>query len=135
MDADDIALLESVMESRSFEAGQELFAHSSHGDELFVVRAGEVEIRIPTTLHHHKRLATYGPGTVFGEVSFFDPGPRSAAAVASTDCEVLVLDQAGLEKLRQAHPEAALALLTELARAQGNSLRWTTAELHRISQW
>jgi CRP-like cAMP-binding protein len=46
------------------------------------VLRGRVDIRMPAAADRFKRLAIYGPGTVFGEIAFLDPGPRAAEAVA-----------------------------------------------------
>lgn len=59
-----------------------------------------------------------GPGTVFGELAFFDGGPRSATRWANDDVDLLHLPLAAFERLAAWHPRIARELLLE-----GNSLR------------
>jgi len=135
MSAEEISAFENSLRPLTVKGGKHLFKTGDHGDELYLVVRGEVDIRVPTTRHHYKRLAHYGPGTMFGEITFLEPGPRSADAVALRPCELLILDRSGFENLKRAHPAAAVAVLMALGRAEGRHLRWTTSELRRLSEW
>ena len=61
-------------------------------------------------------LAVMGPGEMFGELSLFDPGPRTATATAVTDTTLIGLGNADLQPWLTAHPEVATQLLAALAR-------------------
>lgn len=89
----------------------------------------------PAATDRFKRLAIYGPGTVFGEIAFLDPGPRAAEAVAVRPSELLVLGRADFNQLRIDYPDAAIALLLALSRLQSRSLRWSAKEIQRLIQW
>jgi CRP-like cAMP-binding protein len=52
---------------------------------------------------------------MFGELSLFDPGPRTATATALTDATVLGLGHAALRPWLTGRPEVAEALLQALA--------------------
>ena len=56
-----------------------------------------------------------GPGDMFGELSLFDPGPRTSTAVAITDSEVLGLGNNDLRPWLSGRPEVAQSLLQALA--------------------
>jgi CRP-like cAMP-binding protein len=56
-----------------------------------------------------------GPGDMFGELSLFDPGPRTSTAIAVTDSEVLGLGNTDLKPWLEGRPEVAQALLQALA--------------------
>jgi len=135
MMAEEVTLLEGFFRPRSLKGGAVLFHKGDMGQELYIVARGEVDIMLPTTRHHYKRLARCGPGTMFGEVSFFSPGPRTADAVASGKTELLVLDRPDFERLAQAHPAVAIALLNALGVTQGYYLRWAAGEINRLAQW
>ncbi|MCA9548849.1 MAG: SLC26A/SulP transporter family protein, partial [Myxococcales bacterium] len=135
MDAGEVAVLQAVLRSASFPAGAVIFNADDMGRALFVVLRGEVETQLPTTEHHHTRLAAYPPGTFFGEVAFLSPGPRAATAVAISDVEALELDREDFDLLRVRRPDVGAAVLLALARAQGAALRWSAAELRRMSEW
>jgi len=135
MREDEIASLDSVLRRQTFNRKEILVEAGARGDELFLIVSGEIDIRLPTGSHHYMRLAKFGPGTLFGEVAFLDPGPRTASAVGVRAGEVLVLNQAGFDELRRVHPGAAIAVLKALGRAMGDHLRWSTQEMHRLAQW
>lgn len=135
MRPDQVAALEGVVTNLSVDSGHRLFAAGDRGDHLYIVLRGEVELRLQTTRHHYKRFATCGPGTFFGEVSFLDPGSRTADAVVIAPTDLLVLSRDGLAHLEHDHPDAAVALLLMLARVQGEHLRRDAEEIQRMAHW
>ncbi|MDS4070487.1 MAG: SulP family inorganic anion transporter [Candidatus Competibacter sp.] len=131
----EIAGLAAVLRPRELASGERLFAAGDLGSELFLVLRGRVDIRLPAAAYRFKRLAIYGPGTVFGEVAFLDPGPRTAEAVAVRPSELLALNWADFNLLRESHPDAAIALLLALGRLESRTLRWSAREIQRLIQW
>lgn len=135
MSAAQVEALLAVLRPCHAEAGQKLFAAGDHGADMYIVVCGEVDVRLPTTPHHYKRLANCGPGTFFGEIALLDPGPRTADAYMVQPTELLRLDRHGLACLQRAHPDAAVLLLMALGKIQGHHLRRTDQELQRLAQW
>ena len=127
--------LRKVLESRILEKDEKLFSAGDFGDQLYLVISGEIDIRLPTTKHHYKRLATCQPGSFFGELALLNPGPRVADAVAVHKSEILILSRSSLDELCKTHPETSINLLMTLAKIQVEHLRWSTAELQRLSMW
>jgi uncharacterized membrane protein len=66
-------------------------------------------------------------GEVFGELSLFDGGARTATAVCLEDAELLVLDRDELLAFIRRYPDAALDLLTTM----GQRIRSTDEILRR----
>jgi CRP/FNR family transcriptional regulator, cyclic AMP receptor protein len=60
-------------------------------------------------------LAILGPGQMFGELSLFDPGPRSATVTAVTDSVLMGLSQDKLLVWLDGRPVVARGLLAQLA--------------------
>ncbi len=56
-----------------------------------------------------------GPGDMFGDLSLFDSGPRTATATAVTDSKLLSLGQDKVIPWVKEHPEVSLHLLARLA--------------------
>lgn len=131
----EIAALAAALRPRLLERGQRLFAAGDPGAELYLVLRGRVDIRLPATDDRYKRLAIYGPGTMFGDIAFLDPGPRAAEAVAIKPSELLTLSRADFDRLRDDHPDAAIALLLALGQQQSRALRWSAREIQRLIQW
>lgn len=135
MTAAELAPLQRVLKPHQLQAGTLLFESGAAGDSLFLVLHGEIEIRLPTTRHHYKRLAACQAGTYFGELALLSPGPRVATAIALQASELLELDAEGLAQLRRDSPHTAIRLLMTLARIEVEHLRWTTRELAHLSEW
>ena len=131
----EVAELASVLRPLALESGERLFDASEPGSELYLVLRGRIDIRLHVAGERYKRLAIYGPGTVFGEIVFLDPGPRAAEAVAVRRSELWVLSRADFDRLRKTYPDAAIALLLALGRSQSRALRWSTREIKRLIQW
>jgi CRP-like cAMP-binding protein len=72
-------------------------------------------------------LAQIGAGSVLGELSFFDGGPRSAGAWAVEDCDVASLAPDRYAAFEAANPRLARDLLFALGRILSLRLRRTTA--------
>src|SRR5688500_15989531 len=87
------ALSASMVEVR-LERGQVLFNEGDLGDRLYVVTSGKVKLQRTSADGRENVLAVIGPGEMFGELSIFDPGPRSSTAAAITDLTLLELGQA-----------------------------------------
>jgi SulP family sulfate permease len=124
-----LVALEQSMEKRSYKKGEKIFAGGDAGDELFLIRRGEVRIILPINekLSHH--LGTFGRGGFFGEMAFLDGAPRSADAVAITDTDVYLLSRKIFELFAPLHPNSSLVVMEGLASVLSARLRYTNAEL------
>ncbi|MCP5451167.1 MAG: SLC26A/SulP transporter family protein [Gammaproteobacteria bacterium] len=135
MKPEEVAALAAVLRPLELARGENLFSAGDSGAELYLILRGRVDIRIPVTADRHKRLAVFGPGTLFGEVAFLDPGPRTAEATAMKPSELLVMNRADFNQLRETHPDAAVALLLALGQIQSRAMRWSAKEIQRLMQW
>ncbi|HEX8170442.1 MAG TPA: DUF1003 domain-containing protein [Thermoanaerobaculia bacterium] len=112
LDESERADLERVFERRDVRSGEKIFALGEPGDSLYIVGSGAVELFVKDNAGSHIVLATCGPTEVFGELSLFDGGARTANAVCQEDGTLLVLDRDDLLTFLRGHPDAALDLLT-----------------------
>ena len=95
--------------------GQSLFKEGDDGDHLFVVSSGKVKLGTKSVDGRENLLMILGPGDMFGELSLFDPGPRTSTATAVTDAKLLSLGHEKLIPWLKENPEVALTLLGRLA--------------------
>lgn len=72
----------------TFKGGQMIFAAGDHGESMFVVVEGEVEVLVGDRV-----VETVPPGGIFGEMALIDKSARSAGARAKTNCRVAVLNE------------------------------------------
>ena len=106
--------------------GDRVFRRGDPGGSLYFVRSVRVQIVQEDLDGQRIVVSENGPGSVFGEVSLLDGGPRTADAVAAADAVLLTLDRDDLLEFVTKHPPASLALLTVM----GQRLR-STNELLR----
>jgi CRP-like cAMP-binding protein len=114
--ADDSATaLKARMVEVKVSKGQILFNEGDSGDRLYIVTDGKIKLGIKSIDGRENLLAVLGPGEMFGELSLFDPSPRTATATALTDAKLLGLGQEDLNLWLAEHPEVAKHLLRALA--------------------
>ena len=95
--------------------GEVLFHEGDSGDKLYIVLDGKVKLGRTSSDGRENLLAILGPGSMFGELSLFDPGPRSATVTAVTDAEFVSLSHEDLLRWLEGRPAVARGLLTQLA--------------------
>jgi CRP/FNR family transcriptional regulator, cyclic AMP receptor protein len=108
------ALRRSMTEMR-LAKGQVLFREGDRGDRLYVVGDGKIKLGQSSNDGRENLLAVLGPGEMFGELSLFDPGPRTATATAVTEVALLALGHADLVPWLTGRPEVSLSLLQQVA--------------------
>jgi CRP/FNR family transcriptional regulator len=115
LEPDAAAVLEAAMTTRSLVRGHVVFREGDPGDRLFVVVDGKVKISRASADGRENLLAVLGPGEMFGELSLFDPGPRTATASALTETTLASLDHDDLRPVLLERPHVAVHLLQALA--------------------
>ena len=115
LDDDGAAALRSCMNETRVARGRTLFNEGDPGDALYVVTQGKIKLGRSASDGRENLLAILGPGEMCGELSLFDPGPRTATATAVTDATVLGLGHDDLQSWLTGRPEVASHLLGALA--------------------
>lgn len=113
-DEEDRKALAQLVDYIQLKQGSRLFETGDHGDELYIVRAGKVEIFIRNVAGEKIVLTVAEQGDLFGELAMIDSGPRTATAVALEDTELIVLDRDNLLLFFQKKPDAALDMIAAM---------------------
>jgi len=113
-DPDFIAAVEH--EKLEYPADSVILDEGSEGRDLFVITLGEVLVsyNLDDTLDHPARLTRLTVNDVFGELSLFDSGPRSAEVKALSDCEVYKISGSSLMAFLDARPERGYFVIRDL---------------------
>jgi CRP-like cAMP-binding protein len=114
------------MTRRRFGPGDVVIAEGERDQSLAVVASGSVEVLVGSR-RKPRRARAQGPGTVLGEVAFFDGKPRSATVRALEPSEVLTLSVDAFEVLAARHPDLGRRLLADLGRILAVRLRLAEA--------
>jgi hypothetical protein len=106
-----LAELSGRLRPFSASAGVRVVTAGEEGDQLYIVRAGEVAV-----YHGDVAAAVAGPGSLFGGSAVLDPAPYSADIVATVDTDLLILDRTTLLDLMGRRPEVAAGIIAVLVR-------------------
>jgi SulP family sulfate permease len=128
----DLAAIQSCAAARAVAAGATVFQLGDRGDELFLIRRGEVRIEFPVGAGRFRTLAYFGRGNFFGEMGFLDQRARTATAVATAQTELFVLERSQFDKICRDRPLLNETVLSRMAAALAVRLRRTNVELRSL---
>ncbi len=116
VDPDMAESLARTLEPVEFPRGHVIFSEGELGDRLYIISSGKVKIGRRSPDGRENLLAVFGPSDMFGELSIFDPGPRTSSAATVTDVRAYSMDRPALREWITKHPEIAEQLLRVIAR-------------------
>jgi uncharacterized membrane protein len=124
---DDREALGARLAEKTFKAGDIVFSQGDVGPSMYIVRAGSVQIYLPSADKNTAPvvLKDLRTGEYFGELSLFDDKPRSASVRVLVDTVLLELTREELGEHLGRSPRAAMTILHEMA----ERLRETNAML------
>jgi CRP/FNR family transcriptional regulator, cyclic AMP receptor protein len=91
--------------------GTTVFAKGDAGTQLIAVLSGRIKIAVSSPEGREAVLNVVHEGEVFGEIALFDGRPRTAAAIAVTDCELMSIDRRHFLPLVREQPDIAIKLI------------------------
>jgi CRP/FNR family transcriptional regulator, cyclic AMP receptor protein len=95
--------------------GERLFAEGDAGDKLYIILSGKIKLTKAAPDGRENLLSVHGPGEMFGELSLFDPIPRTSSATALTNTRLAAVAHDDLRSWLSTRPEVAMHLLQALA--------------------
>ena len=116
LDDESARALRRQMSEVKLSRGEHLFLEGQDGDRLYVVLDGKLKLTRAATDGRENLLAVLGPGEMFGELSLFDPRPRTQGASAVTEATVAALAHDALRQLLLERPEVSMHMMQALAR-------------------
>jgi CRP/FNR family transcriptional regulator, cyclic AMP receptor protein len=119
----DLEAIAAASRVRSVRRGQVLFTTGDPSDTLILVLSGRVKVVVRSADGAELTLTIVQPGSMFGEISIADGGPRSADAEALEDCRLLFVPIDLIADLCSRVPSVTLAVMSSI-----------TAMLRRLTQ-
>jgi CRP/FNR family transcriptional regulator len=115
LDEGEARALRRQMTEVKLSRGEHLFNEGDDGDCLYVVLDGKMKLTRAAADGRENLLCVLGPGEMFGELSLFDPRPRTSTASAVTDAILASLRHDALRPWLKERPEVSLHMLRALA--------------------
>ncbi len=112
-DAATLAQLEQKLERATvvrFNEGAKIMVEGRPGLSMYIVLEGKVAVTINRRIV--EKLST---GGVFGEMALVDQSPRTASAMARSDCALLAINREALIALVKSDPAIGMAMMRAVA--------------------
>jgi len=120
----ELATLESYLKVEEFADGEVVCRQTEPGDRVHFIQHGRALVSFrPSHQQEEVPVGTLCPGTMFGEMSILDRGPRSASVRAEGPLRCQVLHRADFERLSAEHPSLALQVLRGIGRELSGRIR------------
>jgi sulfate permease, SulP family len=128
----DIKAITTQMKRKTYAAGTVVFHEGEPSDDVLIVLKGTASAYLERANAASIRLATFSPGTVFGELALLDHGPRSASVVADSDLVCYALSRADYTELAEKSPSAAILFMAAIGRELSGRLRTANRTIHQL---
>lgn len=119
----------SLLEYESFPQHETILQEGNETQFLWILVRGQCEVAKRLGRGIEQEIAVLEAGTVFGEMSFFNPAPHSATIRALTQVETARLSREKFDALQRRSPAAAykvaVSIVTVLARRLRRMDEWT----------
>lgn len=108
-------IFEADTKPETYGAGSIIFQEGQPGGEMYIVKQGEVELRV-----HGRPVEIVPAEGFFGEMAVIEGGQRSATAIARTDCTLIPVNAKRFEFMVHEIPFFAVHVMKGLARRLRN---------------
>jgi sulfate permease, SulP family len=127
----ELDAIEPLLRRAHYEKGSVIFREGDPGDELLIVTNGTASayLQLPQM---NVRLASFAPGTMFGELALLDQGPRSATVIADEELVCYALSKANFAVLAATVPDVAIRLVAAIGRELSGRLRGANRTIHQL---
>jgi MFS superfamily sulfate permease-like transporter len=128
----EIAAIASRLDRVEKAKGSVIFQEGEPGRNLLIITRGTASAYLRLANDEQIRLATFGPGTIFGELALLDQGLRSATVVADDMLICYSLSTSDFDKLASEAPSVAIKLLAGLGRELSGRLRVANRTIQQL---
>ena len=107
--------LAARMRAKHFQRNEVIFHRDDPAGHVYLIASGTVKVSVPEEGGQEVVIALHRGGDVFGEISLFDEGPRSATVTAMTETMTFALANHDFMDVLRGSPDAMRQLLALLA--------------------
>jgi CRP-like cAMP-binding protein len=128
---DDLAVIERHLQRAAYRPGNVILREGDPGNELLVLTKGYASASLELT-NANIRLATFAPGTIFGELALLDAKARSATVIADDEVVCYALSRSDFAAIAAKSPNLAIRLLVAVGRELSGRLRTANRTIHHL---
>ena len=136
---DQALVTAGITKSNAYSVNDTIVSEGMDDRRLYLIEKGRARVSGRVALadgrHIQPGLCDLGPGEIFGELSLFDAGSRSASVIALGDVEVLEFDALALEGYLDQHPTQGYVVLKDLLKILTSRLRQTDRRWEQLFAW
>jgi CRP-like cAMP-binding protein len=126
-------LLIAMLVERRFEAGATVVAEGEPGRSMYIVHSGELAMSKLGESGHAVRIADFGPGDFFGEMTLIEPQNRSGTVVAENPTVLYELTAQNLYTYYKTDLRAYVMVLQNINRELCRRLRHDDNRIARLA--
>jgi CRP/FNR family cyclic AMP-dependent transcriptional regulator len=134
LDEAALQFLGGLAGEEQYAAGGVIVREGERGDRVCFVRTGRVRVVKQSANEPAVRLAEFGPGEFFGEMSLVESVVRSASVVALEPTTVFTLKNMDFYKLYRQRPDQYGIVLLNIARDLARRLRKLDEHFCHVSE-
>ncbi len=138
LDYTSLSQLSNLFEERIFNYNDRIFEEDSLGQSMLVIISGEVRITQVSEDSSEEALIILKKGNLFGEMALIEEMPRSATAIAHSNCVILEINRDKFVNFINKNPENGVKILWKLTKTLSSRLRETDNKLKTfisLSKW
>src|SRR6267378_659103 len=94
------------MRAKHFQRNEVIFHRDDPAGHVYLIASGTVKVSVPEEGGQEVVIALHRGGDVFGEISLFDEGPRSATVTAMTETMTFALANQDFMDVRRGESRA-----------------------------
>jgi CRP-like cAMP-binding protein len=128
LSSQQIDRLASCIVTKTVNCGATIFAKGDPGSSMFAICKGRVKIGVASRDGHDAIFNLLGKGDIFGEIAVLDGRPRTADAVAATDCQLFVIERRDFLPILRGESDISLKIIDVLC----ERLRWTSGQVENL---
>ncbi|MBN2535489.1 MAG: GGDEF domain-containing protein [Spirochaetales bacterium] len=115
--------------------GDILCKEGEEGNELYIIREGEIIGSIQLPSGKQKEIVVFHPGDFFGEMSIFENAPRSATCHAKQKGKIYRLHKNDFFSIIKSEPGIAIKMMYRMLNITTQRLRKTSKFLSDMVRW
>jgi CRP/FNR family transcriptional regulator, cyclic AMP receptor protein len=127
----EIAAVLRILHEREYQPEEVIFRENEPGLGMYIIETGQVAI---VSEAGKLQLSELGDGSFFGEISLLDAAPRSASAVAKSQCRIFGFFQPDLYGLIERNPALGIKIVLGLSRLVCERLRQTNQRAYDFNE-